>query len=155
MDCASFCITLSLCLQASDRRPTRAIYFTLLLQLIVTSTYTVHVRSCLLPRPLSFTPLPHSLPVTSDISPLTMATSLLIYPSPPHTLIPHLHLSPPPLPPQVWPLPGYVSLCSEFTLMSTATVAHSPLQPPPPPPPTPHSPHFVWLLEIDALGLFL
>ena len=62
-------------------------------------------------------------------------------PSPPHTLIPHLHLSPPPLPSQVWLLPGYVSLCSECTLMSTAIVAHSPLQPPPPPPPTPHSPH--------------
>ena len=106
--------------------------FVLLLQLILTSTCTVHVRSRLLSRPLSFTPLPHSLPVTLDISPLTMATSLLIYPSPPHPSPPPLTTSPPST--GVWSLPGYVSLWSECTSMSTATVAHSPLQPPPPPP---------------------
>ena len=102
-------------------KETRSCYFTLLLQLILTSTCTVHVCSHLLPHPLSFTPLPHSPPIRSDISPLNF---LLIYPSLPHHFTPSpLHPSPPPLttsppPTGVWTLPGYVSLWSECTSMT-------------------------------------
>ena len=97
-----------------------------------------HVHSRSSPPPPSLPPchirhfFPHHLPLNL---PLTTSHP---HPSP-------LTTSPPPT--GVWMLPGYVSLWSECTSMSTATVAHSPLQhPPPPTPTTPHTSCGSWKL---------
>ena len=124
MDCAAFCITLSLCHQARDWRKQDP--FVLLHTAFAVNTHKYIYCTCtfsLTPSPSLHHP-PPSLPPChiGHFSPHHghLPLNLPLTTSHPHPSPPPLTTSPPPT--GVWTLPGYVSLWSECTSISTATV---------------------------------